>query len=105
MTKNDCINILYTMSCGSSTVEKEAVQYVENVFKKAKEAKRWKRKYKSIIRCKDCRFFERDHVKTAFGVPVITAHEVCNKWGEGCKTNENGFCFLAERGNEQNDNT
>ena len=49
------------------------------------------------IHCKDCKFFEYDHFENVFGVQLIVAHEVCTKWGEACKTDENGACFLAER--------
>ena len=49
-----------------------------------------------IIRCKDCKHFEYDHPYIVQGLPVI-GHEVCNAWGDGCKTDENGYCFLAER--------
>lgn len=59
-----------------------------------------------LIRCRDCRYFERDHfdavyIPTETGeaekMPLITAHEICTKWGDGCKTAEDGYCFLAER--------
>ena len=50
MTKKECLEILYTMACGASFTEKEAIQYVEKTFKKAKEAKRWKRKYLNLKR-------------------------------------------------------
>lgn len=49
-----------------------------------------------IIRCKDCKHFEYDHLYIIHGIPVL-GHEVCNAWGDGCKTNENGYCFMAER--------
>lgn len=49
-----------------------------------------------IIRCKDCKYFEYDHLYIVRGIPVI-GHLVCNKWGDGCRTDENGFCFMAER--------
>lgn len=49
-----------------------------------------------IIRCKECKHFEYDHAYVIQGVPVL-GHEVCNAWGDGCKTDENGWCFLAER--------
>lgn len=49
-----------------------------------------------IIRCKDCKYFEYDHPYVVFDVPVI-GHLVCNKWGGGCRTDENGFCFMGER--------
>ena len=49
-----------------------------------------------IIRCKDCKYFEYDHPYIFQGIPVL-GHEVCNAWGDGCKTDENGYCFMAER--------
>ena len=51
---------------------------------------------KTIIRCKDCKYFEYDHPYVIEGVPVL-GHQVCNAWGDGCKTDENGWCFLGER--------
>ena len=47
-------------------------------------------------RCRDCKYFEYDSVAKVDGIPLIVAHEICSKWGEGCKTNENGYCFLFE---------
>lgn len=49
-----------------------------------------------IIRCKDCKHFEYDHLYIIQGIPVL-GHEVCNAWGDGCKTDETGYCFMAER--------
>lgn len=46
--------------------------------------------------CKDCKYFERDSVVKVDEVPLIVAHEICSKWGNGCKTRENGYCFLFE---------
>ena len=50
-----------------------------------------------VIRCKDCKNYEYDHVEKVYGIPLIVAHEICKRWGEGRKTSENGWCFLAER--------
>ena len=47
-------------------------------------------------RCKDCKYFEYDSVAKVDGIPLIIAHEICNKWGDGCKTKEDGYCFLFE---------
>ena len=55
-----------------------------------------------IIRCKDCRFFEYDHPYIVQGVPVL-GHLVCTKWGDGCRTAEDGFCFMAERRTDEPD--
>ena len=48
-----------------------------------------------VIRCKDCKYFEYDVVAKVDGIPLIVGHEFCNKWGGGCVTSENGYCFLA----------
>ena len=49
-----------------------------------------------IIRCKDCKHFHYDMPYVIQGIPVL-GHEVCDFWGDGCKTSENGFCSYAER--------
>lgn len=46
--------------------------------------------------CKDCKYFEYDSVANVDGIPLIVAHEICNRWGNGCKTKEDGYCFLYE---------
>lgn len=48
-------------------------------------------------RCKDCKHFEYDSVAKVDGIPLIVAHEICIKWGDGCKTREDGYCFLFEQ--------
>ena len=48
-------------------------------------------------RCKECQYFEYDSVANVDGVPLIVAHEICSKWGDGCKTSENGYCFMFEQ--------
>ena len=45
--------------------------------------------------CKECKYFEHDSVETVYGIPLIV-HEICSKWGNGCKTREDGYCFLFE---------
>ena len=49
-----------------------------------------------IIRCKDCGLFHYDTPYVIQGVPVL-GHEMCDFWGDGCKTSENGYCSFAER--------
>ena len=49
-----------------------------------------------IKRCKDCKYFEYNSVAKVDGIPLIVAHEICSKWGDGCKTSEDGYCFLFE---------
>ena len=46
--------------------------------------------------CKDCKYFEYDSVANVDGITLIVAHEICSKWGDGCKTREDGYCFLFE---------
>ena len=47
-------------------------------------------------KCKECKYFEYDSVAKVDGIPLIVAHEICNKWGNGCKTSEDGYCYLYE---------
>ena len=55
MNKAECLNILRSMECGASSKEREAVEYVEKVFKREKKYKRWKRKYLKLTSgCDDC---------------------------------------------------
>ena len=46
--------------------------------------------------CKDCKYFEYDSVAKVDGILLILAHEICSRWGKGCKTKEDGYCFLFE---------
>ena len=46
--------------------------------------------------CKDCKYFEYDSMAKVDGIPLIVAHEICSRWGDGCKTKEDGYCFLFE---------
>lgn len=59
----------------------------------------------SVIRCKDCKFFELNHFDIVSNVPIITAHEICTRWGDEYneyKTSIDGYCFLAERKEDDN---
>ena len=49
-----------------------------------------------LPKCKDCKYFEYDSVARVNGIPLIVAHEICEKWGNGCKTSEDGYCFMFE---------
>ena len=48
--------------------------------------------------CKDCKYFEYDNIANVDVIPIIAAHEICKRWGNGngCRTSENGYCFLFE---------
>ena len=54
-------------------------------------------------KCKNCKHFEYDSVANVDGVPLIVAHEICKACGDGCKSNENGYCFLFESMEESED--
>ena len=51
-----------------------------------------------LLQCKDCKHFEYDSWARLDRIPLIVAHEICNRWGDGCKSSENGYCFLFEKG-------
>ncbi|MBP5594168.1 MAG: hypothetical protein J6Y02_02210 [Pseudobutyrivibrio sp.] len=70
---------------------KEAVEVVRDLCIKAEPSVVPKTRL-----CKDCKFFEYDCVAKVDGIPLIVGHEICNKWGDGCKTKEDGYCFLFE---------
>lgn len=52
---------------------------------------------KELVQCKDCRYFEINHWEKVNEIPLIVAHEMCTRWGEGCKTTEDGYCFMVEK--------
>ena len=49
-----------------------------------------------VVRCKDCIYFHYDFLYIIQGVPFLM-HEVCDFWGDGCKTSENAYYSHAER--------
>lgn len=49
-----------------------------------------------IVRCKDCKYFLYDKIYMVEGLPLM-GNLVCEKWGNGCRTDENGYCFMGER--------
>lgn len=54
-----------------------------------------------VVRCKDCKYYELDSMANVNGIPLIVAHNICTFWGRGCKTDENGFCFMGGEKVEQ----
>ena len=52
--------------------------------------------YVRVVRCKDCKYFLYDKIYMVEGLPLM-GNLVCEKWGNGCRTDENGFCFMGER--------
>lgn len=56
-----------------------------------------------MINCKDCKYYHEDFWGEVPGlpVPIIIAHEICEKWGGGCKTTPEGYCHFAEEREEK----
>lgn len=50
-----------------------------------------------VVRCRECKHFQLNSWGTVNGVPLILAHEICDFWANGCKTNQDGYCFAGER--------
>ena len=51
-----------------------------------------------LIKCKHCKYYVEDVVNEVIpGVPIIMGHTMCTKWGNGCKTDPDGYCFMAEK--------
>ena len=71
-------------------------ELIEDACKKICTLKCPEKRESKIGHCKDCKYFEYDSPAKVDGIPLIVAHEICNKWGGGCKTNEDGYCFLFE---------
>ena len=69
---------------------------LKGISKAWKRIKQFPSVQPDIVRCKDCKYFEYDHLYVVQDIPVI-GHLVCNKWGDGCRTDENGFCFMGAR--------
>lgn len=54
-----------------------------------------------LIKCKHCKYYVEDVVTEVIpGVPIIMGHNMCTKWGNGCKTDPEGYCFMAEKEGE-----
>lgn len=49
-----------------------------------------------VVRCRDCKHYLRNKIYVVDGMPLM-GNQVCEKWGDGCRTDENGFCFMGER--------
>ena len=50
-----------------------------------------------VVRCKECKYYKEDVWAEVNNVPLIVAHEMCEFWGDGCKTEENSYCSFGER--------
>lgn len=54
-----------------------------------------------VVRCKNCKYFHYNKVYDIQGFSIM-GNSVCDKWANGCRTDENGYCFLGERKEDVN---
>ena len=54
-----------------------------------------------VVRCRDCVHYWKDYWANIDGVPVIAAHDICDFWGRGCKTDPDAFCSHGKRKEEK----
>lgn len=90
MTREKAIRLLTTKRAQPSTDYQMAEVYTMAIQALSQEPSRHKGN------CKECKYFEYDSVAKVDRVPLIVAHKICNKWGNGCQTKEDGYCFLFE---------
>lgn len=108
LIKNDAFWVQYAWGGRGHKPEMEMVDdLVESIIKQMKESvmsrlKQMPSAQPEIVRCKDCKHFHYDMPYVIQGFPVL-GHEVCDFWGDGCKTSENGFCSYAERRTDETD--
>lgn len=76
----------YVIKLDSGMLDENGVVCVHGIFTGEK-----------LVRCKDCKYYELNSWANVNGIPLIVAHQICKRWGEGCKTDENGFCFMGEK--------
>ena len=100
MTREEAINHLKTVA--KSAIDSGYDSAVVDAVDMAREALEQESK---TGHCKDCKYFEYDSAVKVDGAPLIVAHEICSKWGNGCKTREDGYCFLFEPQAESKEKT
>lgn len=79
-------------------IEKLNIDAVEFAIASLKTDEAYQLEYENrdaveVVRCKDCKHFELDKFENVNGIRLLVAHEICNFWGNGCKTYVNGYCF------------
>lgn len=72
---------LYTVSSNDADIFKLAIEALTQT---------------KVRRCEDCKYFELDSWMNVNGIPLIVAHNICKRWGDGCKTKADGYCFMFE---------
>ena len=56
-------------------------------------------KIEELVRCKDCIYFHlyKVYYSDDASVPPLIGNHVCDKWGQDCRTDPDGFCYMGER--------
>ena len=103
ISRQQAINALDECYCGGEDSCGEPWVYKENAVEAIQMIEPIPSAQPEIIRCKDCKHFEYDHVENVNGIPLIVAHEICMRWSDGVKTSENGYCFLGKRRERQHE--
>ena len=85
MLREEAIDIIKCLAWHTRPDEEDVEQAIKTLEQEPKTG-----------HCKECKYFEYDSVAKVDGIPLIVAHEICNKWGDGCKTSEEGYCYLFE---------
>lgn len=92
ISRDDAIDCVLGQYCASSDETEEALGNAIEEIKKRPAAD-----VVEVIRCKDCKYFSLDKWGKVNDIPLIVAHEICDFWGEGCKTDKDAYCSFAER--------
>ena len=58
------------------------------------EAMELLKKEPEIIHCRDCAYFETEQRELV--AQIFLFKNICKRWGEGCATLPDGFCFLGK---------
>lgn len=90
-----CENVLNgaNVSYKTATIYRMAYQHAIDDIKTLPAAD-----VEEVIRCKECKYFNLNKWGKVNDTPLIMAHEICDFWGNGCKTNSDAYCSFAERG-------
>lgn len=93
---NDYMDVESCIDAFKEYSASEAIEKIKEYEAKQKQSETSYETHCKIGHCKDCKYFEYDSIANVHGTPFIISHNICNKWGNGCKTKEDGYCFMFE---------
>lgn len=87
---------LGSLAIRSDELDRKSLRHITGTIKKAIGLLK---SQPDIVQCKDCKYFE---IKEWWQDEILMADDcpTCHKWGGGCKTVENGYCFMWKRRND-----